>query len=153
MPTELWGNATWLFFHVLVEKVNENKFNQMKSLVIEIIKDTCKHLPCPYCAEDASKVLNQAYIQNIKNKEHLIEFLRQFHNIINTKLNNKTYTIDEAVKKEYSNYNLSSIINNLFKIYNMKYGLMKMMTYNAQRKEYLKRLQINLNKYYTLNSE
>ena len=54
MPTNVWGNATWLFFHVLVENVRQENFEKLKPLIIDIIKDTCSHLPCPYCAEDAN---------------------------------------------------------------------------------------------------
>ena len=147
MPTNVWGNATWLFFHVLVENVRQENFEKLKPLIIDIIKDTCSHLPCPYCAEDATKIMNQGYIQNIKTQEHLIEFMRQFHNIVNTKLDNKTYTIQEFQKLNYKNYNLMMVINNLFKIYTMKHGIMKLMPYNLQRGYYLKRLQKNIQKF------
>jgi len=147
MPTKLWGNCTWLFFHVLAENIREDKFDVMKPLIIDIIKDTCIHLPCPYCAEDAVKIINQGYIQNIKNKEHLVEFLRQFHNIVNTKLGNKTVSIDEIKNLNYDKYNLIQIVNQLFKIYTIKYGIMKLMANNLQRSYYLKRLEKNIQKF------
>ena len=147
MPTNLWGNATWLFFHVLVENIPEEKFDKLKPVVIDIIKDTCRHLPCPYCAEDATKVINQGFIHNIKNREHLIEFMRQFHNIVNIKLDNKRYSIEETKDLNYKKYNLMMLINNLFKIYTMKHGIMKLMPYNLQRGYYLKRLQQNIQKF------
>ena len=150
MPTNIWGNPTWIFFHTLVENIRQDKFNEMKPIVINILKDTCKYLPCPYCAEGATKILNQSYIQNIRNKEHLIEFVRQFHNIVNVKLNNKTYTIDEIKQLNYKQYNFTIVIDNLFKAFNVKYGVMKLMTYNMHRNEYLKRLKINLKNYNAL---
>ena len=73
--------------------------------------------------------------------------MRQFHNIVNTKLDNKTYTIQEFQKLNYKNYNLMMVINNLFKIYTMKHGIMKLMPYNLQRGYYLKRLQKNIQKF------
>lgn len=145
MPTNIWGNTTWLFFHTLVETIDETKFDILKPLIINIIKDTCEHLPCPYCAADATKILAQAYIQNIKKKSHLVEFVRQFHNIVNVKLGNKTFTIIEANKLSYATRSLIPIVNNLVQLYSIKHGLFKMMSYNMHKQAFLKRLVININ--------
>ena len=145
MPTNIWGNTTWLFFHTLVETMDETKFDILKPHIINIIKDTCEHLPCPYCAADATKILAQAYIQNIKKKSHLVEFVRQFHNIVNVKLGNKTFTIVEANKLSYKTRSLIPIVNNLVQLYSIKHGLFKMMSYNMHKQTFLKRLIININ--------
>ena len=153
MPTNLWGKHTWIFFHTLVENVRQDKFNEMKPLVIDILKDTCRYLPCPYCAEDATKILNQSYINNIRNREDLIEFVRQFHNIVNIKLNNKTYTIDEMKNLNYKQYNFTIVVNNLFNLFNINYGAMKLITYNMHRKNFLKRLHRDIQLYIKLKNE
>ena len=150
MPTNIWGNTTWLFFHTLVETMDETKFDALKPLIINIIKDTCEHLPCPYCAADATKILAQAYTQNIKKKSHLVEFVRQFHNIVNVKLGNKTFSMVEAKKLPYSKQPLIPIINNLIQIYSIKHGLLKMMSYNMHKQDFLKRLVVNINNLHKL---
>ena len=144
MPTNIWGNTTWLFFHTLVETMDENKFDDLKPLIIEILIDTCQHLPCPYCAADASKILGQAYIQNIRKKSHLVEFVRQFHNIINVKLGHKTISIIETKNLHYDKHKLIPIVNQLVSIYSIKHGLLKMMSYNMHKQDFLKRLIINI---------
>ena len=144
MPTNIWGNTTWLFFHTLVETMDESKFDAMKPIIINIIKDTCQHLPCPYCAADATKVLEQAYIQNIRKKSHLVEFVRQFHNIINVKLGNKVYSAAEVKAMPYATQPLIAIVNHLVQIYSVKHGLLKMMSYNMHKQDFLKRLIVNI---------
>ena len=145
MPTNIWGNTTWLFFHTLVETMDETKFDALKPLIINIIKDTCEHLPCPYCAADATKILAQAYTQNIKKKSHLVEFVRQFHNIVNVKLGNKTLTMVEAKNLHYATRRVLPIVNNLVQIYSIKHGMLKMMSYTMHKQAFLKRLVLNIN--------
>ena len=146
MPTDIWGNATWVFFHTLAQQVDENKTAIMIPLAIEIIKDTCNHLPCPYCSDDAVKIINKAYIKNIKKKSHLIEFVYQFHNIVNTKLKKRTYTKDE-VNTLYDNENLTKLSKQVAILYSKKYGMMKLMSYNMHKELFLKRFVNNINKF------
>lgn len=144
MPTNIWGNTTWLFFHTLAETMDETKFNLMKPIIINIIKDTCQHLPCPYCAADATKILEQAYIQNIRKKSHLVEFVRQFHNIVNVKLGNKVYSAREVKALPYAKFRLINIVNHMIEIYSVKHGLLKMMSYNMHKQDFLKRFVVNI---------
>ena len=83
MNSNNWGTITWIFFHTLAEKIKDEHFENNKEFFINIIIKTCNHLPCPDCSEHATKVLSQAYLNNIKTKKHFVEFLRQFHNIVN----------------------------------------------------------------------
>ena len=93
MNSKIWGTITWLFFHTLAEKIHENKFEKVKVDVINIIILVCNNLPCPDCSNHATEVLKKAYISNIQSKKHLIEFLRQFHNIVNIKIGKQEFTI------------------------------------------------------------
>ena len=81
-----WGKHTWIFIHTLAAKIAANHFSKVKNKIISLILNICKNLPCPACSQHADIVLKQAYITNISTKSHLIEFLRQFHNIVNIKL-------------------------------------------------------------------
>ena len=95
MPTDKWGNATWLLFHTLAAQIDESKFEKNKNLLIEIITTTCAHLPCPTCTKDASNIIKRGNLHNIKTKSDFVEFLRQFHNIVNIKLHKKSYSAEE----------------------------------------------------------
>ena len=114
-PNE-WGNITWILFHSLAEKVSDDKFHEVRNTLIEIVRGICSHLPCPDCSNDATLILKQAYFENIKTKEHFIEFLRQFHNIVNIKLKKKQMNYEE-VSIMYKQKNMTSVIHNFFNIY------------------------------------
>ena len=116
MPTDIWGNATWLLFHTLSVQINSKKFEENKMEIIEIIRSICLHLPCHICTSDAKIILNKAYINNIKTKEDFIEFIRQFHNIVNIKLGKQEF-LKEEINKKYSTLNLVNIINHFLNIF------------------------------------
>ena len=59
---ELWGPNVWFFLHGLAEKINQEKFSEIKSKIIEMIKIICLNLPCPECSKDAS-LQNTIYAQ------------------------------------------------------------------------------------------
>tara|TARA_B100001093_G_C26291073_1_gene785280 strand:- start:85 stop:540 length:456 start_codon:yes stop_codon:yes gene_type:complete len=142
MNSKLWGTITWLFFHTLAEKIDENKFEKVKVDVINIIILVCNNLPCPDCSNHATEVLKKAYISNIQSKKHLIEFLRQFHNIVNIKIGKQEFTKEE-IKEKYKNNNLLLLLNNMINVYKSIKTSNRLMSYNLQR-------NINLNKLFLL---
>ena len=144
MSTQEWGNITWKLFHTLAEQVNESKFPEIKDKFINIIIDTCHHLPCPDCTEHATTIIKKAYIKNIKTKKHIIEFLRQLHNIVNIKLHKKTYTSEE-IQNIYKQNDLGIIINQFINIYSRQNSSQRMITYNLHKKLFIKNLLQNLN--------
>ena len=148
MPTDKWGNATWLLFHTLAAQIDEDKFNNNKIILIDIIVSTCSHLPCPICMNDAKKIISKANITNIQNKTDFIEFLRQFHNIVNIKLGNKTYS-EEEIENMYAKINLVNIISQFIQIYSEPSGNMRMIVHSFQRKNFLKNIIPKLNKLIT----
>ena len=146
MSIKEWGNITWRFFHTLAQHIDENKFAEVRSIAIEIVISTCKNLPCPDCTEHASHILlKKAYIKNIKTKHHFIEFLRQFHNIVNIKLYKKSVSKEE-LKDKYSDTNLNIVIRQFIKVFSIQTHNMRLMNENFQRNLYLQRLTQNLNK-------
>ena len=142
MNSKIWGTITWLFFHTLAEKIDENKFEKVKVDVINIIILVCNNLPCPDCSNHATEVLKKAYISNIQSKKHLIEFLRQFHNIVNIKIGKQEFSKEE-IKEKYKNNNLLLLFNNIINIYKSIKTSNRLMSYNLQR-------NINLNKLFLL---
>jgi len=140
-----WGNITWKFFHTLAEKIDETKFPEIRDSTINIIVEVCENLPCPICRNDASNILKYAYIKNIKTKKHLIEFFRQFHNLVNTKLDKKTYSADE-ISNMYKDVNFKDVVSNFTRIYNKKNFNLKLMNNNLHKKIFVESLLIKLNK-------
>lgn len=145
MNSQYWGTITWIFFHTFAEKIKEEHFENNKELFINIIINTCNHLPCPECSDHATKVLNQAYLSNIKTKKHFIEFLRQFHNIVNIKTNKKELTSEEIMDL-YKNNNLSLILINLIRTYKSIKTSDRLMMYNFYRDKFLIQLNNDIQK-------
>ena len=149
MPSkDTWGNITWLLFHTLATKIDETKFLEIKDTVIQIIFDICGRLPCPYCAEHATQTLQKAYIKNIRTKAHFVEFLRQFHNIVNIRVNKKQISREE-LPAMYDNKNLGNIIRTFYTVYNKSDYNIKLVAYKLERSRYLNKLakQLSIIKY------
>lgn len=152
MSKKEWGNITWKFFHTLAEKIDENHFSDIKDKLINIILNTCSNLPCPDCSEHATNILKRSYIKNINNKNHFIEFLRQFHNIVNIKLEKKEVKKEEIVEM-YKNENISKIFNQFIYYYKNIRTSERMMSNNFHRNLYLKNLVNDINQIrYAINS-
>ena len=107
MSVTNWGNITWTLFHTLAEKIREKDFPIVKDLFIQFIKDTCKNLPCPICANHASETLKQARFNLIVTKADMIEFLRQFHNIVNIRVGYPIVEKDFVIKIPYFSFHHS----------------------------------------------
>ena len=140
----IWGNFTWKFFQTSAEKVDPDKFLNIREYLINIVLDTCYYLPCPDCSEHAVKVLKKAYLQKIQNKDDFKQFLRQFHNIINIKLEKKCVSKEE-LDNMYRNENLNILLNQLVNSYLIIRTSERMMNYNFHKKNYLKKLVNNFN--------
>jgi len=139
-----WGNITWLLFHTLATNVSENKFLEVRSTLIDIIKGICSNLPCPDCSHDATQILKIAYIQNIRTKEHFVEFLRQFHNIVNIKLRKRQISRNEVLSI-YNKKNLAKIIQHFFYVYNKTSYNPTLLSHSFQISQYLLKLKPKLN--------
>jgi len=94
-----WGNPTWLFFHIYIEKISPQYYNNNHKKCINIIKLICNSLPCPYCREDAVKyITNTNPIDNMITRDLLRVYLFNFHNWVNKKLN-KPLFLSEGLEK------------------------------------------------------
>ena len=104
-----WGKYTWYLFHALAEKINNNHFDKGCIKIINWVKLICLNLPCPYCAEHASMLLNKySLYHKIKNKENLKMFLFEFHNIVNKKTKKIIETND--ILNKYESINLNKLL-------------------------------------------
>ena len=142
---EKWGNITWYLFHGIAEKIKEDKFSENKELIIKIIKSICSNLPCPDCAEHATKTLNNINFDSIKNKDDLKDFLFKFHNIVNKRTNKEEYKKEELDKK-YSTIIMPIIFNYFFKVYSINNKNEKMMMYTAFKNQFLSQLRKDIYK-------
>ena len=135
-----WGNITWYLFHGIAEKIKEDKFLELKPSIISIIKLICSNLPCPDCADHATKFLNTINFDNIQNKNDFKIFLFKFHNMINSKIN-KPQFLKEDFDNKYKNIILPKIFEYFIKIYSINNKSEKMMMYTAFKNSFLSNLK------------
>lgn len=88
MNNKLWGVTTWAFLHVLVAKMKDSSVPYIKHIIIHIITIICNSLPCPICREHATTTLqNNRHFHKLTTKEQFKQWLFNFHNQVNTKIN------------------------------------------------------------------
>ena len=107
-----WGTPTWLLFHSLAEKVNEEKYKKHYMVVWNFIKEICASLPCPYCKQHAVSYVNSISISEINTKNKLINRLFVFHNDVNVRTGKPKK--NDVVLYKYKSANLNKILE-LFK--------------------------------------
>lgn len=130
----LWGEPTWFLFHTLAEKIKEEYYNNLKTELIGFIKNICSNLPCPDCAQHATRYVNGVNFSAINTKEQLKVFFYTFHNEVNKRKDYEIFKFPDIDK--YKNAVTINIIKNFF--------------YHFNKKSYSVRLDINGHQRYLL---
>ena len=125
-----WGAPTWYLFHTLAEKVKEDSFPLIRKELLDIIFTICTNLPCPDCANHATRFMQGVNYDTILTKNDLKELLFRFHNSVNSK---KGFPIFSRLELDdmYSKANTSNIILNFYN--NFKTTSMKVTTNSFYR--------------------
>ena len=129
--TSRWGPPTWNFFHTLAEKINEEKFPIIFPQVVLILRQICKNLPCPDCANHATQFLEKVNFANIKTKSDFKNIMYIFHNMVNRRKRRPSYDIKNL--EVYSKNNIISAYNNFIAVYHTN-GNLKLLADSFQRK-------------------
>ena len=129
--TSRWGPPTWNFFHTLAEKINEEKFPIIFPQVVLILRQICKNLPCPDCANHATHFLEKVNFANIKTKSDFKNIMYIFHNMVNRRKRRPSYDIKNL--EVYSKNNIISAYNNFIAVYHTN-GNLKLLADSFQRK-------------------
>jgi hypothetical protein len=142
-----WGNAVWLLFHTLAEKIKEEHIAELPILVSHIAS-ICNNLPCPDCQQHASKtmsIVNKTAIAS--SKEALKDFLWKFHNEVNRRTKAAFYPLESL--DIYKMANTHSVIKNFINIMNATSNNEKTMLYGFHRALYMKQFieYVNKNNY------
>lgn len=83
--TMKWGQPTWFFLHTMAQKVKEDKFLQIRKEFLDMIFKICNNLPCPDCANHATRFMQGVNFDTITTKQHLKDLLFRFHNTVNAR--------------------------------------------------------------------
>jgi hypothetical protein len=126
-----WGPPTWNFFHTLAEKINEDKFSAVFPQVVTILKQICRNLPCPDCANHATQFLEKVNFANIKTKSDFKNIMYFFHNTVNRRKRKTPFDMKNL--ELYGKNNIITAYNNFIAVYHTS-GNMKLLADSFQRK-------------------
>ena len=149
MKKKEWGNAVWLLFHTLAEKIKDGYTSELPALVSHITS-ICTNLPCPDCQVHATKVMQSVNKGSISSsKEALIDFLWKFHNDVNRR-NKGEYYPKESLDK-YKTANTRNVIKHFIQVMSAMANNEKTMLHGFHRTMYMKQfityINLNINKY------
>jgi hypothetical protein len=108
-----WGEPIWFLFHTLAHKVKEKSFHLIKDELLNIIFLICNNLPCPDCANHATRYLQGVNFDTIATKEQLKEMLFNFHNSVNMRKGLPIFP-REQLDERYNTAITVNIINNFY---------------------------------------
>lgn len=125
-----WGAPTWYLFHTLAEKVKEDSFPLIRKELLDIIFTICTNLPCPDCANHATRFMQGINYDTILTKDDFKELLFRFHNSVNARKGFPIFDRSE-LDNMYAKANTTNIILNFYN--NFKTKTMKVTTNSFYR--------------------
>ena len=135
MSPNQWGPPTWLLFHCMAEKINAEKFSEMKPMLILFIKRICANLPCPDCSLHATAFMSKVNFTYIKTKTDFIHLMYVFHNIVNRRKKKPLFNVGNL--SIYSTVNLIDAFNGFISVFQTRNN-MKLLADNFQRRIIIK---------------
>lgn len=136
MRKQTWGNATWYMLHVLAEKLRPEERALVPSL-LHHIESVCANLPCPDCAEHASRLLATSNRAAINDRESLRRFLYDLHRHVNERLGKHTPPY-ETCNELYSRGRTDVVVRHFFAVMAGVRSQNKAMIYGFRRAQCLK---------------
>ena len=151
-PKMKWGEPVWFLFHTLAEKVKQDQFPTLKEGIMNIIRSICNSLPCPICAEHATKYMKGIQDNSIRTKEDLKLMLFNFHNEINKRKGYDMFPLNELALK-YKKAVTIKVINYFITTYKEKSRNIQMIATEMNRDRVIRNirqwLNVNLNHFDT----
>jgi hypothetical protein len=111
-----WGNRQWYLFHLLSYNTSDDELCDItiKKIYIELFLILINLIPCVKCYQHTKDILKKFPI-DWKNKDNMIIWFFNFHNLVNKSLEKKIYTIEEL------EINKKKPINHLYLFQLIKY--------------------------------
>ena len=129
-PPEVWGPPIWNFLHTLVEKIHDDRFDDLGKGLIFQIRKIVTHLPCPDCSRHAAGFFAKLAPERLTSKKELKYTLYFLHNWVNVRKNKQRAPI--AILDSYKNSNVVYAYENFIRVYKTR-GNMKLLTDSFQR--------------------
>jgi hypothetical protein len=141
----LWGQPMWLMLHTLAEKVDPDRFYEVREGLLNIIYIICTNLPCPLCSAHAKEFLNGINFNTIATKDNLKYLLFDFHNLVNSRKKYKTFLYENL--NIYETSNTYRVIQNAMFFFTRKSGSFRLIADDMHRK----RTSFEINKWFVQN--
>lgn len=136
MKPEVWGPPIWNLFHSLIEKINDDDYRSIGLELFGFIKQICNYLPCPECANHATRFLSGVKSETVNNKEGLRKIIFILHQNVNMRKQKKSFAYNDL--EIYKSKNIINVFNNFVNSYKSTTGNMKLLTEGFQRQMIVK---------------
>ena len=134
MSPKQWGKPIWHLFHVLAEKIKEDKYSVLYRELFSQIYQISSLQPCNDCATHAKHFLSKIKVDNLKTKNDLQNMLFVFHNSVNTRTKSPLFKYEKL--EMYKSMNIIMAFNDFSKNFHTN-GNMNLITENFHRKQFL----------------
>ena len=141
-----WGAPTWYMLHTIAEKVDTDKFYQIRVDLLQIISMIISNLPCPTCSTHGIEYLKKVDFYTIQSKENLKRMLFDFHNSVNARKHFAKFTYEELNTK-YSNAITSNIMQTFFYYFTKKSNNIRLITDDIHRN----RVSVTITEFFNSN--
>lgn len=139
MSKSVWGPVTWRFLHTMAVKIRPEFFSVQRDNLVLLIKNVCETLPCPECKAHAVSNIKRANMNKIVSKDSLINFLYEFHNLVNTQT--KKRIAPRVILEQYELQNTAEAVNKFAEVYSVSNNNSRLMTDNFHRRRFLEWLK------------
>lgn len=99
MDPNVWGKHMWASIHFIALGYPDTPSESEKKNYASFFENLYKVLPCNTCSNHLKATLQNEHplsINNLSNKDALFKWTVDLHNIVNTRLNKPTITLDKA---------------------------------------------------------
>jgi hypothetical protein len=98
-PKEHWGPKLWSYIHTItIVNNNDRKENQKAhEHIITILHSITSVIPCPKCVHGYKLFLERLIYLDLSQPMILFYWSVDLHNYVNSKLNKKQLTYDQAI--------------------------------------------------------
>jgi hypothetical protein len=135
-----WGEPIWFLFHTLAHKVKDAAFLKVKTELLNIIFLICTNLPCPDCANHATRYLQGINFDAISTKDQLKDMLFNFHNSVNMKKGVSVFPRDQLDTK-YDAAITVNIVNNFYHNFDKSSNIQKMAANGFHRTRTIQKMK------------
>lgn len=104
-----WGPPTWIMFHTMAEKIDEQFFSQNSLNILQIIQTISSNLPCELCSNHAKQYMNKVRFNTIRTKDDFKRFLFDFHNDVNKRKGYPLFEISQ-LKTQYTDREIKQCV-------------------------------------------